>query len=76
MVVARELVQGEMERLLEVLPPRVKSNLLGQDNLEDLLEVVLDLGRLPEARFPTGDVILDDREVSRDDLEYLSLIHI
>ena len=71
MVAAQELVQEEMERLLEILPPRVKSSLLREENLADLLEVVLDLGRLPEARFPSGDVILDDREVSREDLEYL-----
>ena len=71
MVAAQELVQEEMERLLEILPPRVKGRLVMQENLTDLLEVVLDLGRLPEARFPTGDVILDDREVSRDDLDYL-----
>ena len=71
MVAAQELVQEEMERLMEILPPRVKASLLEQDDLTDLLEVVLDLGRLPEARFPSGDVILDDSEVSRDDLDYL-----
>ena len=71
MVAAQELVQEEMERLLEILPPRVKSNLEAQDNLPDLLEVVLDLGRFPEARFPGGDVILDEREVTREDLDYL-----
>ncbi len=71
MVAAQELVQEEMERLLEILPPRVRSGLVDEENLADLLEVVLDLGRLPEARFPSGDVILDDREVTREDLEYL-----
>ena len=71
MVAAQELVQEEMERLLEILPPRVKTSLMQEENLADLLEVVLDLGRLPEARFPSGDVILDDQEVTREDLEYL-----
>ena len=71
MVAAQELVQEEMERLLEILPQRVKSGLEEQENLEDLLEVVLDLGRLPEARFPSGDIILDEREITRDDLDYL-----
>ncbi len=71
MVAAQKLVREELERLLEVLPQRVKERLLVEENLEDLLEVVLDLGRVPEARFPAGDVILDDREVSRDDLDYL-----
>jgi stage III sporulation protein SpoIIIAA len=37
----------------------------------DLLEVVLDLGRVPEARLPAGDVVLDQREVSREDLDYV-----
>ena len=71
MVAAQKLVHEEMERLLEVLPQQVRDRLLEQENLEDLLEVVLDLGRVPEARFPSGDVILDDREISRDDLDYL-----
>ena len=71
MVAAHKLGEGELERLLEVLPQRVKGRLLNAENLAELLEVVLDLGRVPEARFPAGDVILDDREVSREDLDYL-----
>ena len=71
MVAAHKLGPGELERLLEVLPPQVKGRLLNAENLAELLEVVLDLGRVPEARFPAGDVILDDREVSREDLDYL-----
>ena len=71
MVAAQELVQEEMERLLDILPQRVKGRLTEQENLPDLLEVVLDLGRIPEARFPEGDVILDDQAVTRDDLDYL-----
>ena len=44
-------------------------------NTEDLLEIILDLGRPAEARFLTGDIYLSDRELTRDDLA-LSLIHI
>ena len=71
MVAAQELILAEMERLLEVLPPRVKSGLARHGDLDDLLEVVLDLGRQPEARFSWGDAILDEGEVSRADLDYL-----
>ncbi len=71
MAAAQKLAYEELERLLDVLPPRVKHSLARQDNLPDLLEVVLDLGRLPEARFPDGDVILDEQEVTRADLDYL-----
>jgi stage III sporulation protein SpoIIIAA len=41
------------------------------ERLEDLLEVVMDLGREPEARFPGKEVILSHEEVTQDDLEYV-----
>jgi stage III sporulation protein SpoIIIAA len=71
LVTIQKLVQEELERLLEVLPHRVARELRRRDDLEDLLEVVLDLGRVPEARFPSGDVALDNQEVAREDLDYL-----
>ena len=71
MTAVRELVQEELEQLLQVLPPRVTAALRQRDDLDSLLEVVLDLGRPPEARFPSGDARLDDQEVSREDLDYL-----
>ena len=71
MATTQKLVQEELERLLEVLPQRVKDSLLELENLEELLEVVLDLGRVPEARFPSGDVTLNQQEVSREDLDHL-----
>ena len=37
----------------------------------DLLEVVMDLGRLPEARYPGREVVLSRREVNEEDLEYV-----
>src|SRR5687767_14713029 len=38
---------------------------------EGLLEIVLDLGRQPEARFTGREVVLSDEEVSPEDLEYV-----
>ena len=71
MVVERKWVQDDLESLMVALPPRVTEPLKARDDLHDLLEVVLDLGRPPEARFPTGDLLLDDVEVSTEDLAYL-----
>jgi len=71
LVAVQKLVQDELEHLLEVLPHRVARSLRQRQDLEDLLEIVLDLGRTPEARFPTGDVPLDDQEITREDLDYL-----
>ncbi len=63
----------ELALLLESLPPRI-SSAVERISLTrgDLLEVVLDLGRLPEARFVDGDAILDDEQVTFADLEYIT----
>ncbi len=37
-----------------------------------MLEIVMDLGRQPEARYLDGDVVLKDREVTRKDLDYVT----
>src|SRR5207248_7909528 len=41
------------------------------DGLEGLLETVMDLGRLPEARFAGREEILSRREVSAEDIAYV-----
>jgi stage III sporulation protein AA len=61
----------ELNQLLEVLPPNLAETLRAREDLNTLLEVVLDLGRPPEARFLSGDVALDHEEVAREDLEEL-----
>ena len=61
--------QLELDLVLNVLPPDVAGVLRGRDDLDQLLEVVLDLGRLPEARFVSGDAELNDQPVTTADLE-------
>ncbi|HEV2125003.1 MAG TPA: AAA family ATPase, partial [Chloroflexota bacterium] len=53
------------------LPPHIKQPLDRDENKGDLLEVVLDLGREPEARFAGREVLLSDEEVTPEDLEYV-----
>ena len=69
MVAEQKIVLEELGWLIDVLPRRVADTLRQREDLEELLEVVLDLGRVPEARFPSGDVELDEQEVTREDLE-------
>ena len=66
-----QLVHGDLGLLLEVLPTRVTQALRHLEDLGELLEVVLDLGRVPEARFVSGDMVLDEQDVTRGDLEYV-----
>ncbi len=71
MVTVEQLAQDELGQLLGVLPERVLAGLRRQGDLDELLEIVLDLGRPPEARFSSGDVILDEAPVGREDLQHV-----
>ena len=61
----------DLEALLGILPHHIQLLLRARQDLSELLEVVLDLGRPPEARFPGTDVYLDSREVADEDIQYV-----
>ena len=46
---------NDLDKLLAVMPQIVTSN-LQKSELDDLVELVMDLGRKPEARFSTGEI--------------------
>ena len=66
----REVID-DLSLLLEVLPERIAAALRKEPELENLIEVVMDLGRLADARFFGKDVLLTDIEVTPEDLEYV-----
>ena len=59
---------AELEKLLEVLPAPVRQALQPPECRDQLLEVVLDLGRVPEARYPSRAVALATVPIERADL--------
>ena len=61
----------ELEYFLNVLPDAVKESLLRLERFDDLYEVVLDLGRPPEARFKDSTYQLSETPVSFFDLEFV-----
>ena len=61
-------VTDDLALLLQVLPLGVRQALAGPASQEELLEVVLDLGRIPEARYPGRALPLSDRPIERSDL--------
>ena len=69
MAIVEKWIQDDLDALLAVLPPRVRVPLEAREDVHELLESILDLGRSPEARFPGREVILDSREVDTEDLE-------
>lgn len=69
--VVQKRVTDDLEALLEAIPPRLHDSLRREPELSELLEIVLDLGRPPEARFPGREVILGEQEVTQEDLDYV-----
>ena len=67
-----KVTTDDLDALLGILPPHIRQPLCQQDDLSELLEVVLDLGRPPEARFPHREVILYPREVTGEDIDYVT----
>ncbi|RPI93500.1 MAG: AAA family ATPase, partial [Chloroflexi bacterium] len=65
-------ITDDLEKLKAVLPVELVRSLeaLGR-NEDDLLEVILDQGRVPTARFIDEEVILDNREVTIDVINYV-----
>lgn len=66
-------IRDDLQILKRVLPEYINQALEDYGNAQDLLEVVLDLGRLPTARYVDGEIVLADTEVTRDDIEWVVL---
>lgn len=64
------LIADDLSKLLEVLPDFVCKPLKIHPYKKVLIEVVMDLGRRPEARFPNGPEYLSNRTISWQDLNY------
>ena len=67
----QQIITDDMDALLAILPPHIKTLLVQQPDISELLEVVLDLGRPPEARFPKREVVLDVKEADESDIDYV-----
>ena len=67
-------ITDDLAALVNVLPPYLRDELQRANRGEDLIEVVLDLGRRPEARFTEGELTLNETEISRDDIDLVLLL--
>ncbi|MCL4466616.1 MAG: AAA family ATPase [Chloroflexi bacterium] len=65
------VVGNDLEPLLSAVPPRIAEPVRALGDRDSVLEVVMDLGRLPEARLPGREVILSQQEVVPDDIDYV-----
>lgn len=65
-------VTDNLEELLEVLPQDLRAALEAKPDPDSLLEIVLDLGRIPEARFRDHLSVLRGTPVTPEDLEHVA----
>lgn len=68
----QKVIADDLDALLNVLPPPIHETLLQQADNSELLEVVLDLGRHPEARYPQKEIILGPKDISTSDIDYIT----
>ncbi|WP_310481252.1 R3H domain-containing nucleic acid-binding protein [Chamaesiphon sp. VAR_48_metabat_403] len=65
----RMQITDDLHQLLAVLPESIRTTLEQHPKLSILVEVVMDLGRYPEARFPDGAEYLSEIPITRADLQ-------
>src|SRR5581483_6499508 len=64
-------ITDDLEALLAVLPDDIRKAVEKADDSDNLLEIILDLGRVPTARFVEHEITLRDREVTRAEIDYV-----
>ena len=64
--------QNDLDRLTEVLPDKVRMH-ISYEKMEDVIEIVLDIGRTPEIRHSGGKIeYLGNDFVTEDDINYIT----
>ena len=57
--------------MLSVLPEDIRAALRRTGRRDELLEVILDLGRVPTARYTDGEVVLRETEATHEEIQYV-----
>ncbi|TET82532.1 MAG: AAA family ATPase, partial [Anaerolineales bacterium] len=64
-------ITDNLNDLLGVLPPEITQKIYQINRHDDLLEVILDLGRVPTARYIDAEVALSEQEIQRENIDYV-----
>jgi stage III sporulation protein SpoIIIAA len=65
-------ITDDLDALLEVLPEEISKSVRSVNDSNNLLEVILDLGRVPTARFLRGEVTLSEHEITDKEINYVA----
>jgi stage III sporulation protein SpoIIIAA len=64
-------ITDDLQALLQVLPSQIVGAVNEANDFDNLLEIVMDLGRLPAARFVDSEIELSSTEITREDIDYV-----
>ncbi len=67
-----KVITDDLKELVDILPTHIRQPLRRQKDISELLEVVLDLGRTPQARFLKREVVLGSKEVDEEAIDYVA----
>ena len=59
----------DIHALIRIFPPEIAGVLDAYGNLEKLIEVIMDVGRPPAARYTNGDRLLREQEVTYEEID-------
>jgi stage III sporulation protein SpoIIIAA len=66
----RMQITDNLDKLLAILPEKILSQINHHPQKDNLIEIIMDLGRLPEARFRDRVTYLGESVISQEDIEY------
>jgi stage III sporulation protein SpoIIIAA len=64
-------ITDDLDVLLDVLPTNLRHAVEKANNSDKLIEIVIDLGRLPAARFVENEITLADKEITRTEIDHI-----
>ncbi len=67
----QRVVSDDLDALLGALPPHISEPVQEGGDRSELMEVVMDLGRQPEARYLEREAVLSSKEVTAEDIDYV-----
>jgi stage III sporulation protein SpoIIIAA len=64
-------ITDDIDALIDVFPPEIAASVRRAGQFDFLLEVVMDLGRVCEARYVDREIALTSHEIAQDEIDYV-----
>lgn len=65
----KEQAREDLQELLSLLPVRIRESISDQGHEDELIEIVMDLGRVPTARYVAGEAVLHNEEIHQEEID-------